>query len=66
MSKKEIKEVLRELQREGCTISRTGTNHWKIVLPDGKQFTCSSSPSCPHAHKNLLKDIQRYKEGRRA
>ena len=34
--------------------------HLKLRSPDGQLFTCSLSPSCPHAHKNLARDIRKY------
>lgn len=56
-----LKETIKVLEKDGCEISRTGKGHFKIKTPDGRLFTASSTPSCPHAHRQLLRDIRRYK-----
>lgn len=35
--------------------------HPRVVDPKSGRFVSfSSSPSCPHAHKHLLKDVRKY------
>lgn len=59
----DLKQAIRDLQRRGFKTFNNG-GHVRIEHPDGKKiFTCSGSPSCPHAHKNLLRDIRRYEKG---
>jgi hypothetical protein len=54
-----LRTILRRLQREGCLVEKT-KKHIKVRLPDGRMFTCSSTPSCPYAGDNLLRDIRKF------
>lgn len=56
---KDLKKTLNELQAKGYEIWKH-KGHFKIKSPGGKTFSCSGSPSCPHAHKNLLSDLKKY------
>jgi hypothetical protein len=57
-SNKDLDKKVKELIRHGWT-AEFG-RHLKLRSPDGKLITCSLSPSCPHAHRNLARDIRKY------
>lgn len=55
---KALKKYLSELVARGWTY--VGQNkHIKIRSPQGRRLTLSVSPSCPHALKHVVKDVQR-------
>ena len=64
MSSKEMKETLRALQQRGFFVE-VGRKHYKVRSPSGRLYTCSISPSCPHAHKNLMRDIEKYERNKK-
>lgn len=55
-SNKEVNHLINAKAKEGWKIL-TGRKV-KIGHPKGGFITISLSPSCPHAYKNVLKDIQ--------
>jgi hypothetical protein len=56
--RKEVKKLVREAQRQGCTV-RTGRRpHYKLTCPGGT-VTLSSSPSSQGAIKNMRADLRR-------
>ena len=58
-SNKDLDKTVKKLIRQGWT-AEFG-RHLKLRSPDGgKLITCSLSPSCPHAHRNLERDIRKY------
>lgn len=54
-------KFLRELSSLGWSIEQTAKK-WKIRSPEGQLFTSSITPSCPHSHKQLQRDIRRYRK----
>lgn len=57
---KELKAVVRACEAAGLKHDPMH-KHPRIVDPkSGKYVAFSGTPSCPHAHKNLLRDIRRY------
>lgn len=59
--KKELKEYVRELLREGWSYEQ-GRKHIKLRTPEGQLFTYSATPSCPYAIQKLKSDIKRYRK----
>jgi hypothetical protein len=52
--------VIRECERAGLRFVH-GRKHGKLVDPrTGRAIPISSTPSCPHAHKNVLRDVRKY------
>lgn len=51
MSKKDLKRELRALEREGCTVERTRSSHWRVVSPDGAVVVVGSSPGRCAVHR---------------
>ena len=63
MSRKCIKEFVRELKKAGWSINQ-GRGHFKARHPEtDKLLTFSNSPSCPHAVKNAKRDIRKMEKG---
>lgn len=57
---KDMHKYFRQLRREGWIVEFNG--HAKLRSPWGQLFTCSVSPRCPHALKNLKADIKKYRK----
>jgi hypothetical protein len=52
--------VIRECERAGLRFVH-GRKHGKLIDPrTGRSIPVSSTPSCQHAHKNVLRDVRRY------
>ena len=52
--------VIRECERAGLRFVH-GRKHGKLIDPrTGRSIPVSSTPSCPHAHKNVLRDVRKY------
>jgi hypothetical protein len=48
-------------RRYGRTVMSARSGHLKLVDPKGRlpAITCASTPSCPHALKNVERDCKR-------
>lgn len=52
--------ALRKLAaRYGATLEDRESGHYRITLPDGRYVTCSRTPKCRHAIKNVERDLKR-------
>jgi hypothetical protein len=52
--------VIRECERAGLQFVR-GRKHGKLVDPrTGRCVSVSSTPSCPNAHRAVLRDVRKY------
>ena len=59
-AKKQMKEAIKACQAAGLAYDPQRT-HPRITDPKtGRFVTLSNTPSCPHAHKNLLSDVRKY------
>lgn len=56
--KKDLHRALRRLSAAGCIVLMG--SHVRVLGPNGKAITTSSSPSDPHAYKNVLRDAKRH------
>lgn len=56
----ELRQVLNLALANGCRVVEAGGGkHPKIILPNKRVIGFSSTPRCPHAYKNLAKDLRR-------
>jgi hypothetical protein len=56
----DLTRIIRECERLGLKYER-GRRHPKIRNPQtGRAITISSTPSCPHAHKHVIRDVRKY------
>ncbi len=56
----DLTRVIRECERHGLRYE-PGRRHPKLRDPKtGRAISISSTPSCPHAHKHVLRDVRRY------
>ena len=56
----DLKAVIKQAERAGLLYER-GKRHPKIRDPrSGRAITLSATPSCPHAHKRVLRDLRVY------
>lgn len=49
---KEIKDLIREIERAGGVVTMTKGGHWKVVNPTTRQ--CLRMPATPSDHRSLL------------
>jgi hypothetical protein len=55
-----MKAAIRACESAGLRYDPNHT-HPRVVDPKSNRFVSfSGSPSCPHAHKHLLKDVWKY------
>lgn len=57
--RKRIREIERRAGIVFVAITFTGSGHVRLTLPNGRRVTCSASPSCPFAIRNIVGDIRR-------
>jgi len=56
----DLTTVIRQCERAGLHFV-PGRKHGKLVDPrTGRYVSISSTPSCPHAHKHVLRDVRKY------
>ena len=56
----DLTRVIRECERHGLRYE-PGRKHAKLRDPrTNRCISISGTPSCPHAHKNVLRDVRRY------
>jgi hypothetical protein len=56
----DLTRVIRQAVHAGLKYD-PGRRHPKIIDPrTGRWISISSTPRCPHAHKNVLRDLRRY------
>jgi len=60
---KDLFDYLKKLQEHDFKVE-AGKKHIRIYAPDGQMFTCSSTPSFPHAHRELFRDIRRFRRNK--
>lgn len=59
-ARKDMKAAIKACEAAGLIYDPQHT-HPRVVDPKSRRFVSfSSSPSCPHAHKHLLKDVRKY------
>lgn len=63
-ARKDLRAAIRRLTGDGWVVDsrHNGRGHLTLRHPAGARVTCSFSPSCPHAHKNVLRDARRALE----
>jgi hypothetical protein len=52
MSAKDIAGIIRELERQSFTVTRTAKNHWIVRSADGRRV--ATLPSTPSDRRSLL------------
>jgi hypothetical protein len=56
----DLTRTIRQLERQGLVYVQ-GRKHSKIRDPKtGRAVAISGTPRCPHAHKNVLRDVRKY------
>ena len=59
MSRREMRQLLRRVEKQGFATENTNGGHLKITSPEGKSIFASSSPSDGRAIKNLIAQLRR-------
>jgi hypothetical protein len=54
-----MKKLLRLAQKQGCTMQRLGSGHWRIVTPSGAVIVTSFSPAGPGAYRITLHELRK-------
>ncbi len=57
--KKEVKQLLRDLERAGWKSRKTGSGHNLVKSPEGKVVVVCDSPSDSRSLKNSMADLKR-------
>lgn len=57
---REVRDVLRKLDKLGCQISRSGSGHWRVTRPGRPAVVISHSPGDHHALRNIKSDLKKY------
>jgi len=60
MASKEIKDLVRELQRQGWTVEQRKSNHFKATPPNGKG--CVFFPATPSDWRSIKNTKAKLKE----
>jgi hypothetical protein len=56
----DLTRIIRECERHGLRYEPRG-RYPKLVNPTtGRSISVASTPRCPHAHKNVLRDVRKY------
>lgn len=58
--KKEVDQILRQLKRNGCTVTVTGGGHWRVHRDGCQSLTMSRSLSDIRALHRIKSDVRRY------
>jgi predicted RNA binding protein YcfA (HicA-like mRNA interferase family) len=61
MPSKDLRQLIKQAEKQGWRVKVTGGNHLKWLPPRGQFVISSFSPSDPRAIKNLTKQLE--KEG---
>lgn len=58
---KDVAALMRRLRRDhGCTVGKTGGDHWRVTGPNGAAITTSQTPHSPHAIRRIRADLKRH------
>lgn len=57
---KDVRQLLRKAEAQGCTVSRTKSGHWRLSRPGRPYVTVANSPSDARSLKNARADAKRY------
>lgn len=56
----DLRKIIKLALDQGCRVMEaSGGKHPKIILPNKHVIGFSGSPRCPHAHKNLARDLKK-------
>ncbi|MBR0695216.1 hypothetical protein [Bradyrhizobium lablabi] len=56
-----MRKILRELRREfpDVEMRTTGSNRYRIILPNGRSVIVSNKPGCQSLMRNVRADVRR-------
>jgi hypothetical protein len=61
VAKNELKEIIREAQKQRWKAKRTKKGHWMLLAPDGlNKVLVSGTPSDRRSLTNAITDMRRY------
>lgn len=61
MSDKDIKKLVRELQKAGFTVDQSKTNYYQVRTADGRfVVTISSTPSSPRTIRRIRSTLRKH------
>lgn len=52
-------KLVKQAKKQGCTVERTGSGHWKITTPSGTVLVTSFSPSNPGAYRDTIRALRK-------
>lgn len=57
---KDMKRLVKRVEAAGGSYRLRKSGHACIVVPDGRKYFCSATPSDRRAIQNILSDLKRY------
>jgi len=57
----DMMKLLKQVQKQGCTVERTGSGHWRITTPNGAVLITSFSPKTAGVLRSTIRRLK--KEG---
>ena len=61
---KDLRQLIREYQRYGWTITKTGSNHYLWLSPDGREVITASTPGDYRNLANIKSQLRRNTKDR--
>jgi hypothetical protein len=55
----DMMKLVKLAKKQGCTVERTGSGHWKIVTPNKTVLTASFSPSNPGSYRDTIRALRK-------
>ena len=57
---KDLRALLRKVRKtKGWEVAQRKNGHMRVTGPNGARVDCAYSPSCPHAIRNIERDLKR-------
>lgn len=57
---KDIRQILKKLDKAGCAIVRSNSGHWRVSRDGCQTITVANSPMDPRTILNVRADVKRY------
>lgn len=57
---KDVRQLLKQLHRAGCTVERRNSGHWRVSREGRQPITVANSPRDSRTVRNIRADAKRY------
>ena len=55
----DMMKLVKLAKKNGCSVQRTGSGHWRITTPSGVSIVTSFSPSNPGPYRDVLRELRK-------